>query len=263
MRPISPLVDEGHPILGVLLAGGEQRRLTPLGLDHPKALLTPGEIPVGRIVLRQMLARTSEAVVMGGRDADTLEAELAGPSVRLATDPALGTGTAAWIAAHTTDRPLLLFANADTLNEETIIARVVGLSTPPYADAIIGLTRRTYLVQNAGAFAVDNQGRVMRSFEDGRGGSPPLPGAAWHGSSTGVILVPRALMLDVIGSQWQDMKSLERDVIPAIIRQRKLLAADCGPAFSLDLGTPERLAALSTLRSEVRRIEADSAAAPH
>ena len=221
----------------MLLAGGRQTRLPNVSI--PKALLNVEGVRVGDISLRQLVQRSGEVFVMGGQRATELD-NAWGSSARVLVDPGYGTGLALYIAALASTREILLIANADTLTTVDLPAMIAEHSRFS-ADGMIALTRWTQDTQNPGMFAVASTGHVRRSYEDGRAGSPPLPGAAWHGASTGTMLLPRKSVLQIAEIYGRPDLSIERDILPEFIRRGALRAFDAGNALSLDLGVPHRL----------------------
>ncbi|MGH8613215.1 MAG: sugar phosphate nucleotidyltransferase, partial [Gammaproteobacteria bacterium] len=140
------------PILGVqgvLLAGGSQTRLQPLGLAIPKALIRVGDIRVGDVAFDQLSRAANDVSIFGGRIAETMDHAWSARGGRCLADPQLGTGTAVMTAATASRQPVLLVANADTLNDLDLVPVVAAHLRNPQ-DALIVLTRRLQNVQNAG-----------------------------------------------------------------------------------------------------------------
>lgn len=225
------------PLTAIILAGGKQTRLRDIGLSCPKALTSLSGTPLLHYQVRQFQQVTTSITIAGGQLSDIFHRIYADTlPLGIAPDPAIGTGIALLEAAKILTDDHIIICNADTVNDLSL-QDVVDRYFLHYASVcMIVLTRREG-VQNSGAFAVDKSNRVIRSYEDRKPGVPPHPEAAWHGASTGVIIMPRKLLRTVHPFQSH---SLEQDIIPELIRFGKVYAFDNGTKFSLDIGTPER-----------------------
>jgi NDP-sugar pyrophosphorylase family protein len=96
-------------------------------------------------------------------------------------------------------------------------------------------------VPNYGAFYVGNDGVVLASLE----ASPPHRAPdlyGWRGSSTGVLILRKELLKTFNSEQ---PLSLERTVLPQLIRGGMIRGFDNGQRYFLDFGTPMRLASLN------------------
>lgn len=74
---------------------------------------------------------------------------------------------------------------------------------------------------------------------------------AWR--EYGVVFLARRLLIETMG-ELSEARSLEAHVLPYWIRRELVRAFDAGDAYTLDIGTPERLARLTTEKSETVRL---------
>ncbi|CAK0767230.1 putative MobA-like NTP transferase domain-containing protein [uncultured Gammaproteobacteria bacterium] len=230
-------VGEGRRWLGVILAGGQGTRLAALNLGLPKPMLPLAGRPLVEHIAGWLLRALPKVVVLAGRNQPIFDHFAGHDRIEpLAHDPA-GTGGDVLALARSNPATTLVVCNADTVNDLDLAAVLAAhLTRSPSVGATLVVTRSAE-AQYAGAIAVDQSGRVIRSFEDGQGGPRPQPGAAWQGSSTGVLVVDTALLADLSFSG--DTVSLERQVIPALIERGQVFACDNGQRLCLDIGLPE------------------------
>lgn len=224
-------------LAAIILAGGKQTRLRDIGLSCPKALTSLSGTPLLNYQIRQLQQVATSITIAGGKLSDIFHRIYADAfPLGVSPDPVIGTGVALLEAAKILADDHILTCNADTVNDISLQTVVDHYFLHYSSVCMIVLTRREG-VQNSGAFAVDKSNRVIRSYEDRKPGVPPHPEAAWHGASTGVIMMPRKLLRTVHPFQSH---SLEQDIIPELIRFGKVYAFDNGTKFSLDIGTSER-----------------------
>lgn len=239
-----------HDFRLVLLAGGYQSRLSPLGSIGPKALICVDDAPLAQAIINGWPFVSAITIALRADLDDVASALAAWNAVSIA--PATGTATGALAAAVECAEPYLVLVNADTLNElrpSDFLAQ--ALSSPE--SVTVAVTRRRIGVQNAGMIAVGSDGHIVRSFEDQQPGHPPEPSAAWHGASMGLCSSRAGLLIETMG-ELSEARSLEAHVLPYWIRRGLVRAFDAGDAYTLDIGTPERLARLTTEKSETVRL---------
>ena len=214
-----------------VLAGGMGTRLKPRFGDLPKPLAPIGGRP---FLVRQLewLASfgVTRAVMLAGFGADSLRAELGTQSVGVTLewsveDQPLGTGGALKHAARFVDGPALV-VNGDTLAEgdpwelerdrwETGTLGAVALYRVPDARA-------------RGRVEVDEDGHIARFVEK----DEHFTGEAWVNGGVYAFLPALWRVLP------EGPSSLERDVLPRLAAQGKLLGRRC-PGRFWDIGTPE------------------------
>ncbi|MCI5121880.1 MAG: hypothetical protein D3908_11950 [Candidatus Electrothrix sp. AUS4] len=225
------------PLTAIILAGGKQTRLRDIGLSCPKALAELSGTPLLYYQIWQLQQVATSITIAGGQLSEIFHRIYADDfPVSISPDPVVGTGVALLEAAKIIANDHIITCNADTVNDFPLQRIVDHYFLHYFSSCMIVLTRREG-VQNSGAFAVDANSRVIRSYEDRDPGEPPHPDAAWHGASTGVIMMPRRLLRHVHPFQ---SNSLEQDIIPELIRLGKVYAFDNGANFSLDIGTHTR-----------------------
>lgn len=234
-------------ITAVVLAGGKETRLLSLRLALPKAFALLNKKPLIEHQVDFLKSYVSGIVVAAGTYPHKFENAFSNIfNMNISSDPAIGTGIAILEASRLIKKDHIILLNADTINNISIKAVLRKYKKhAEYNNAMIVLTRRKN-VQNEGAFAVLRNGRVIRSFEDRKGGRPPHPLADWHGASTGIILMPRKLLRQSTSEHLSI--SLELDILPRLIKMKKLYAYDNKDRFSLDIGTPERFNKFSDLQ---------------
>jgi NDP-sugar pyrophosphorylase family protein len=135
------------------------------------------------------------------------------------------------------DEPFVVW-NGDTIVDLDLRALLAFAEDAP-GQAVVVLTRRSG-VPNEGAFYVGADRSVLASRE----AAPPhaMPTTfAWRGSSSGVLVFRKSLLAS-FNSAMQ--LSLERDVLPSLVLNRRLCAFDNGMRYVLDFGTREGLAQL-------------------
>ena len=234
-------------VTALVLAGGAGTRLAPLKLDVPKPMLPLVGRPLLAWLVDLLLLHAEKVVICAGSKASLLMSGIScGERVFLFADNEAGTAAAVVDAAQAHPAPQFLICNADTVNDLDLLG-FMHFHLHRGGHATIALTRRPE-VQNAGAFAVGRNGRVLRSFEDGQIGRPPHLGAAWHGASTGVFAISQHA-LEAAGTA---AISIERHLLPRLIPSDKgLLAFDNGQRMSLDIGTPERLKIMNEMEQRI------------
>jgi NDP-sugar pyrophosphorylase family protein len=214
-----------------VLAGGMGTRLKPRFGDLPKPLAPIGGRP---FLVRQLEWLAScgirRAVMLAGHGAESLRAELglqsAGVTLEWSVEEQpLGTGGALKLAARFVDGPALV-VNGDTLAEGDPWA----LERDRWETGVIGAVA-LYRVPDArsrGRVEVAEDGRIARFVEK----DERFSGEAWVNG--GVYAFLPAL--------WRELpegaSSLERDVLPRLAAQGKLLGRKC-PGRFWDIGTPE------------------------
>jgi mannose-1-phosphate guanylyltransferase len=224
----------------VVLAGGLATRLRELNLTMTKPMIPVGNRPILAWITQALSTATDRVVIFAGTD-DTIPAYFADwPLVHVVSGAPTGTAADALRAADAVSAVRYIIANGDTINDLDYQIVLSAIPETHTKNATIVLTR-SHEVQHPQAFAVDDEDNVLRSFEDGQGGSPPHPNASWHGASMGVLVLPQPLLLELAQQTFQ---SIEKDLLPALVRAGRLKGYDAGSAMSFDIGTPERLAEL-------------------
>jgi NDP-sugar pyrophosphorylase family protein len=236
------------PLTAIILAGGKQTRLRDRGLSCPKALTALSDKPLLNYQIHQLQQVATSVIIAGGQLSEIFYGLYGNTSpIAISPDPVIGTGAALLEAVKITTDEHIIICNADTVNDFNLRNIVEYYFLNYSSSCMIVLTRREG-VQNSGAFAVDENNRVIRSYEDRNFGVPPHPDAAWHGASTGVILMQHKLLRNVHPFQSH---SLEQDIIPELIRRGEVYAFDNGTNFSLDIGTPERFDQFFAIQKEM------------
>lgn len=234
---------ESAKVASVLLVGGVASRLSGVPIDCAKAMIPLRGRPLGRW-LTEWLRTVSDEVIVAASETtrDEFASEFRGDAyVTVVARSPQGTGADfLWAADHTAADHVIV-SNGDTISD-LFLPDFVESHLRSGAPATIALTRRAG-VQNTGAFAVNGDGIIMRSFEDGKGGAPPRIGAAWHAASLGILILSRATIVEC---RTAAPRSLERDLVPCLVERGQLHAFDAGDIVSLDIGVPERLARLTS-----------------
>ncbi len=219
----------------VILAGGKGTRLAQMDLELPKALVALDGKPLLEWIISWTKIAASELIVAGGHNPEYFAPKIESNPL-VTSDPDAGTGRALLNAARRTDADHIIVCNADTINDLDLYALLHQHSFSGKG-ATIALTRRRD-AQNAAAFAVAEDGQILRSKEDLQPSGHGNPYTQWRGASTGVMIIPRIALLD---ARIQTALSLEQEIVPHLIDSVGLFAFDNGNRLCLDIGEPERL----------------------
>ncbi len=227
----------------VVLAAGPGSRLGALGAQIPKTM-----IPVaGRPYLEHLTGRLLNAglfpvVVAVHHHADRILDHFAShPSsadLRFVHTDQRGTGADLMRCLDALpDAPFVLW-NGDTILDIDLPG-LLAYSQQNDGSAVIVLTHRPD-APNLDAWYVASDGTVLATLEAKPPPAPP-PAYAWRGSSTGVLLLTKALLAPHLS---HDASDLYAEILPALIAGRQLTAYDNGTRYFLDFGTPPALARL-------------------
>lgn len=136
----------------------------------------------------------------------------------------------------------VLVENVDTIAYVKDLAELIGQHDKSGADATIVLTTKKG-VPNEGAFYVDEQRKVIFCGEarEELSEEEPKNWNGFRGSSTGIILFKTETLRHYDWKPGEGRKlSLYKDVIPQLVKQRKVFAYNNEKNIFIDIGTPER-----------------------
>ncbi len=225
----------------VVLAAGPGTRLGDLGARMPKTM-----IPVaGRPYLEHLAGRLLGAglrpvVVAVHHHAEMIREHFSGDLSRAdllsVRTNQRGTGSDLLECLDNVPTDAFVVWNGDTIVELDMLD-LLSHGERAAGSAVIVLTRRPD-APNKGAWYVDADSTVIASLE-----AVPKPTApvdfAWRGSSTGVLLLTKSLLVAYQAGQAPDLYS---SILPSLISRRSLKAYDNGLRYFLDFGTPQTLA---------------------
>ena len=217
------------PIL--VLCGGLGTRLRSVVADRPKVLAPVGDRPFLGHLLDHLQREGLDDVVLAtgylGEQVEAYAAEhsLDGVRVRCVQErEPLGTaGALAFAAREAGIAGPFLALNGDTFFGGSL-RKLVQAHEPAYA-ATLALVRVDDAARYGRVIADEASGRVER-FEE-KGGAP---GAAWINAGA-YVLGPDVL-------EGVQKGSLEREIFPVLVEQRRLGACPFYDALFLDIGTP-------------------------
>lgn len=239
----------------VVLAAGRGTRLGALGARMPKTM-----IPVaGRPYLEHLAGRLLGAglypvVVAVNHHADLI--------VNHFSDHPLSTGIRFVYTGQKGTGPDLLQCLGSLHSEDFVVWNgdtVVDIDLTMLLDdrrdtesptatgcrAVLALSRRPN-VPNQDAWFVSADSHILGSLESDSRWVPPVS-CAWRGSSTGVVLLSKTLLVP-FHSRVTETPQLYSGILPELIRREQLRAFDNGYRYFLDFGTRERLAQLDHTR---------------
>lgn len=213
----------------VVLAGGRGSRLGATTADTPKPLLPVGGRPFVEWLIANLSRQGVQRVILTvGYRAEAFDAWLAGleAPVEVSTfveDEPLDTGGALTRMAEGLDTAFFVL-NGDTVLDVDLVELGRRLLDSD-ADAAVALRR----VDDAGRYGrvevVD--GRVTSFAEKATGGAGWINGGVY-------ALRERAL------EGWEAPLSIERDLLPELVRQGRVVALPCD-GFFIDIGVPASL----------------------
>jgi mannose-1-phosphate guanylyltransferase len=218
----------------IVLVGGEGTRLRPLTETIPKPLVPlMDRATLDHVVDHLARHGVHEVVLSSSYLEETFHAFIEGrrgdPAITWITETVpLGTGGAIVnaLAVLGSEEPFLAL-NGDILTDLDLTA-MVAMHHARGADATIALTH----VDDARPFGLvptESDGRVIEFREKPH---DLVPGDVNAGT---YILEPRAL------ARWRpEPLSIERDVFPALIAERRPVYGFVSDAYWIDLGTPEK-----------------------
>ena len=220
----------------VVLVGGFGTRLRPLTCHRPKQMLPIVHRPMLDHVVGHLVDHGIEDVVLSlGFRADTFAAgypdsTCAGARVHYAVEPEpLDTaGAIRFAATHAGIGERFLVLNGDVLTDLDI-TRFVEFHDSRGAEATIAL-HKVDDPSRYGVVPCDGDGRVLEFVEK------PAPGEA----PTDLINAGTYVLEPSVLARIDDGRrvSVEREVFPALVRDRSLFALD-GETYWIDAGTPE------------------------
>lgn len=220
----------------VVLVGGFGTRLRPLTCERPKQMLPIVHRPMLDHVVGHLVDHGIEDVVLSlGFRADTFadgypDGTCAGARLHYAVEPEpLDTaGAIRFAATHAGIGERFLVLNGDVLTDLDI-TRFVEFHDARGAEATIAL-HKVDDPSRYGVVPCDGDGRVLEFVEK------PAPGDA----PTDLINAGTYVLEPSVLARISDGRrvSIEREVFPALVRDRSLFALD-GETYWIDAGTPE------------------------
>jgi D-glycero-D-manno-heptose 1,7-bisphosphate phosphatase len=230
----------------VILAGGPGTRLGELGARMPKTMLPVAGRPYLEHLATQLLGAGLRPVVvavhhLAGMIRDYFADQRRWADLVFVMTRQRGTGAdLLGCLAHVPTDAFLVW-NGDTVVDLDVAALLAFAGQDPDRGVVV-LTRRAG-VPNQGAFYVADDGIVLASMEAARPSTIPSR-FAWRGSSTGVLLLTKPLLVRFNASS-SPPSSLEKTILPRLVSTRQLRAFDNGTRYFLDFGTPDGLAQLA------------------
>ncbi len=225
----------------VVLAAGPGSRLGELGARMPKTMISVGGRPyIEHLVGRLLAAGLRPVAIAVHHHADMIYDHFDGhpylPNLRFVHTGQLGTGSDLLECLDSLPADDFIVWNGDTI-VELDVADLLRIRTQLSTGAVIVLTRRSD-APNKDAWYVDSASTVLASLE-----AVPPPAApttyAWRGSSTGILLLTKALLATFQAGRAPDLYTT---ILPSLISQQQLKAYDNGDRYFLDFGTPQNLA---------------------
>jgi mannose-1-phosphate guanylyltransferase len=223
-------------VRAVVLVGGFGTRLRPLTCGRPKQMLPIVHRPMLEHVIGHLVAHGIDDVVLSlGFRADTFAAgypggTCAGARLHYAVEPEpLDTaGAIRFAAEHAGIDGRFLVLNGDVLTDLDV-TRFVEFHDGRGAEATIALHK----VDDPSRFGVvpcDGEGRVLEFVE-----KPPAGEAPTDLINAGTYVLEPSVLARIDDGR---PVSIEREVFPALVRDRSLFALD-GETYWIDTGTPE------------------------
>lgn len=242
---VSAGVEASTSGLVAILAGGLGTRLGHLTAARPKALVEVRDRPLLDLVLESVRRSlpASRVLVITGHLAPAVDRFLRASSwagVETCFIPPTGTAAAVERAIRTgvlRGEGCTVTVNCDTL-VDVDLALLLREHRRAGSGCTIALTRHPD-VQDAGSIEVGTGGTVL-SVDAGAmppSGLRPKGRGRWRAASTGVV----AWSSWVLPEFREGLPSVERDVVPRLVREGWVRALDCGHLPCIDCGTPERL----------------------
>lgn len=226
-------------VTAAILAGGLGTRLRPVVADRPKVLATVRGRPYLTYILDQLArAGINQVVLLTGYQADQVRQVLgdsyAGMRLVHSVEPfPLGTAGAVGHALDCLSTPTILLLNGDSYCSVDLGAFWhFHCRKSPGASLVLARVGNT---ARYGQVDVGPDGRVLRFHEKGAHRA-----SGWI--NAGIYLIERPLLEGLPPGQ---PVSLERDLLPAWVRQQAVLGLPCAGSF-LDIGTPESYAEAET-----------------
>lgn len=224
----------------MILCGGEGTRLGSLTASTPKPLLTVGSRPFLDVLLFELgrqgftdivLLASFEAEQVRRYAAETPLAERFGLDIRVAVEPErAGTGGALFHAAERADETFLLL-NGDSWLDFNLLGALADVASRPAVPATLVLRR----LPDASRYGVvEVEGDAVTGFRE----RPEAPGPGLV--NAGIYLLRRSLL-----GRLAPRCSLERDVLPALARDRQV-GGCVRDGYFIDIGVPADFARAQT-----------------
>jgi NDP-sugar pyrophosphorylase family protein len=228
----------------VVLAAGPGTRLGDLGARLPKAMISVAGRPyLEHLVSRLLGAGLRPVVVAVHHHADMILDHFAGRAfsadLRFVHADQRGTGADLVRCLDALPGTAFIVWNGDTI-VDLDLPGLLAYGRQNAGSGVIVLTRRPD-APNLNAWYVDADGTVLATLEAAPPRPPPPAGYAWRGSSTGVLLLTKALLAAYRPGETPDLYAA---ILPALVGRRQLTAYDNGTRYFLDFGTPQTLARL-------------------
>ncbi|GJE57918.1 HAD-IIIA family hydrolase [Methylobacterium thuringiense] len=228
----------------VILCGGEGTRLGALTAATPKPLLAVGGRPFLDVLLFELGRQgITDIVLLASFEADQIHSYVAGTSivgrfglnVRVLVEPErAGTGGALHHALHHAASEIgetFLLLNGDSWLDVGLLGFAADAASGPQVPATL-LLRRLANASRYGVVTCD--GPLVTGFSE----RPDAPGPGLV--NAGVYLVRRSIL-----PHLSPRCSLERDVLPDLVAQRRVAGLVCEGYF-IDIGVPDDFARAQT-----------------
>lgn len=228
-------------ITAVILAGGLATRMGEVCQETPKAMLQFAGYPFLQYLVSWLVGLgLNEILISTGRLSDKIESVFAtdfwnSKGVKIIKeDSPFGTGGATRFACQNCSNEDVFLCNGDTVVSLNFfrlyeIHKVLDMSIT----AILTLNKE---VPNQGAVSVENG--IVTEFCEGEEVREPIDGSShFRGSSTGCYFLKCSSVLSMFPS---GISSLEREVLPNLLKAKMVGAVNNGFGFFLDYGISSR-----------------------
>lgn len=239
----------------IVLAGGKATRLGQICKHAPKAMMEFNGVAFLEYLVSWLEVNSCRVVVSTGHNANPIIRlfknkawQERGVSVLQETTP-LGTGGAIRFCLNSTQSQILFVCNGDTVLDLDL--GVVLQYHKRNQHPVTAIVTRNEGVPNQGAIKVEN-GLVTEFDESGESYTLHASTSYYRASSTGCYFFDRRIILDFFPADTNC--SLEREILPHLVKNHVVYAFDNGRRFFGDFGTPERLAWLQKNSSIITKI---------
>jgi mannose-1-phosphate guanylyltransferase len=231
-------------VTGIVLAGGEGRRMQAITHGKSKALLEFNGVPAILHLVSWLMAYCDEIIIAAGHNSADISAlfnqevwRMRGVRVVGEAVP-LGTGGAIRLAAEWASNDVTFVCNADTVVSGVDVAGIVAAHRANGAEITAVLTKNEdETVQNRGAVTI-SRGLVL-GFDEGRGDQRIHHGNA---SSTGCYVMNTSYVMRHFPGRLPASRqevSLERELLPLFSAMGSMRAVVIESSLFIDFGTPK------------------------